>query len=123
MNNFCKFYTMELHVGQIIEQKFQESGIKLSVFAERINTGERNVYSIFKRKDINAGMLKDISEVLDFNFFDLYAPATSPVQKRITDPSITISLQIEIPKMNLNSLSDFLREVEALGHKFEFKIL
>lgn len=63
---------MELHIGQEIEAKYQESGIKLSEFAKRLNTGTRNVYSIFERKDISSGQLKRISDILGFNFFELY---------------------------------------------------
>lgn len=113
---------MDIHVGKIIEQKFQESGIKLSVFAERINTGERNVYSIFKRKDINAGMLKDISEVLDFNFFDLYVPKTHALDIP-AEPSIRISLELSIPKKELAVLPRFLTQISEMGSKLGINVL
>jgi hypothetical protein len=63
---------MALHIGKEIERKFDESGIKPGEFAKRINTGPRNIYTIFKRKDINSGLLKKISDVLEFDFFSLY---------------------------------------------------
>lgn len=71
-NKFFKICEMKLHIGQEIEKKFQESGLKLSAFADAIDTGERNVYSIFKREDISADMLQKISKTLKFNFFSLY---------------------------------------------------
>lgn len=63
---------MALHIGKEIEKKFDERGIKPGEFAKRINTGSRNIYTIFKRKDINSGLLKKISDVLEFDFFSLY---------------------------------------------------
>lgn len=114
---------MNMHVGQIIEQKFQESGIKLSVFAERINTGERNVYSIFKRKDINAGMLQKISEVLDFNFFDLFVPVTTTVTNVVLNNSITIKLEVKVDTQKIKMLPEFLLDVEKIANKQGFKIL
>ena len=63
---------MALHIGREIEKEYQKSGLKLSEFANRLGTGTRNIYSIFRRQDINSAMLKKISEVLDFDFFTLY---------------------------------------------------
>ena len=63
---------MDIHIGKEIERKYQESGLKLSEFAKRLNTGPRNVYSIFGRKDISSKQLKKISEILHYNFFDAY---------------------------------------------------
>ena len=114
---------MNIHVGQIIESKFQESGIKLSVFAERINTGERNVYSIFKRKDINAGMLKVISEVLDFNFFDLYAPSAEQRKNVVEDGSITLNLGLKIDRRNIESLPTFLSDLDKLAQKQGIQVI
>ena len=62
---------MDIHIGKEIEKKYQESGLKLSEFAKRLNTGTRNVYSIFGRKDISSKQLKKISEILHYNFFDV----------------------------------------------------
>ena len=63
---------MDLHIGQQIEKKYQESGLKLSEFAKRLDTSTRNIYSIFGRADINSAQLKKISEILEFDFFTLY---------------------------------------------------
>lgn len=63
---------MEIHIGQEIERVYQQSGMKLSEFAKRINTSSRNIYSIFSRKEIKTDQLQKISEVLNFNFFALF---------------------------------------------------
>ena len=63
---------MEVHIGQEIEKIYQQSGMKLSEFAKRINTSSRNIYSIFARKEIKTDQLQKISEVLNFDFFSLF---------------------------------------------------
>ena len=94
---------MELHIGREIEKKFEESGLKPVEFAKRINTGPRNIYTIFKRKDINSGQLQKISEALKFDFFSLYrANLSTPTvgepnleyfkNARIKDVQVTVPL-------------------------------
>jgi len=63
---------MALHIGKEIERKYQESGIKLSEFAKRLNTSPRNIYDIFERSEIKTDQLVKICKVLNFNFFYLY---------------------------------------------------
>jgi hypothetical protein len=93
-NNFFKICAMGLHIGREIEKKFDESGIKPEEFAKRINTGKRNLYTIFKREDINSGQLKRISEALDFDFFAFYRQQPSqPVKPDKTD---TISILVHL---------------------------
>ncbi len=65
---------MPVHIGKEIERVYQQSGMKLSEFARRINTSSRNVYSIFERAEIKTDQLLKIGEVLNYNFFSLYAP-------------------------------------------------
>jgi transcriptional regulator with XRE-family HTH domain len=88
MNKNFEFYAMEVHIGREIERKFQESGLKISEFAKRLNTGTRNVYSIFERTDISSSQLKKISEVLNYNFFALYAESL-PMSSVVQDLNLT----------------------------------
>jgi hypothetical protein len=75
---------MRLHIGKEIEQHYKKSGIKLSEFAKRLNTSPRNVYAIFERTDIKTDLLQKISEVLNFNFFNLYSSNSEVV--RVEEP-------------------------------------
>jgi transcriptional regulator with XRE-family HTH domain len=61
---------MEMHIGQLIRERLDKSGMKKSEFARRINKTSQNVYDIFERKSIDTGLLRQISEVLEFNFFE-----------------------------------------------------
>ena len=59
-------------IGKIIELKLREKGLPISEFARRINTNRNNVYDIFRRDSIDTSLLKKISEVLDFDFFQCF---------------------------------------------------
>lgn len=72
---------MALHIGRKIEEKYKESGIKLSEFAKRLNTSPRNIYDIFERSEIKTDQLQKISEVLNFNFFLLYKPSVPLIKE------------------------------------------
>jgi len=74
---------MHVHIGKEIEEKYQKSGMKLSEFARRINTSSRNVYSIFTRAEIKTDQLIKICEVLEFDFFALYASS----EHNVAEPS------------------------------------
>ncbi len=63
---------MDLHIGKEIERIYENSGMKVSEFAKRINTSTRNVYSIFERPEIKTDQLFKISKVLNHDFFALY---------------------------------------------------
>lgn len=92
---------MQLHIGKEIEKIYQNSGMKLSEFAKRINTSSRNVYSIFARPEIKTDQLAKISEVLRFNFFSLYM---TPKNNHVAEPEetytpakskITVTLELD----------------------------
>jgi hypothetical protein len=64
-----------IHIGKMILQKVNESGISKSELARRVNLTPQNIYNLFKRKSIDAGLLKQISVALAFDFFSIYEEA------------------------------------------------
>lgn len=120
---------MTVHIGKEIEKIFQESGLKIGHFADRINTGERNVYSIFNRKDISADMLAKISRVLDFDFFKLYQDQLDgllkepevPYRRAIDEISLTITVTGPLDHY-YEHFADLLRELISTSGKFGFKL-
>ncbi|MGL4596729.1 MAG: hypothetical protein ACRCYO_04325 [Bacteroidia bacterium] len=68
---------MALHIGKVIRNRIESSGMNKSEFARRINSTPQNVYSIFKRKSLDTEMLHEISRVLDFDFFQYYTDGAS----------------------------------------------
>jgi hypothetical protein len=64
---------MERHIGQLIKEQLERSGMKKTEFARRINRTSQNVYAIFERTSIDSSLLASISEILNYNFFDVLA--------------------------------------------------
>jgi hypothetical protein len=64
---------MALHIGKLIRQHLEEVGMTKSEFARRISTSPQNIYGIFKRKSCDTELLRDISRVLNFDFFQYYS--------------------------------------------------
>ncbi|NBP70082.1 MAG: XRE family transcriptional regulator [Cytophagia bacterium] len=68
--NFSQYKAV--HIGELIQQVFEQKAIKLSDFAEQLGTVRQNVYRIFKKRHLDTGLLLRISQVLDHNFFQYY---------------------------------------------------
>lgn len=114
---------MEIHIGREIERVYQQSGMKLSEFARRINTSSRNIYSIFARKEIKTDQLQKISEVLNFNFFSLFhseqrAMAEEPGlgYKKISN-KITVSIELDGDAQTLEQTIKKLAAINSLVEK------
>jgi plasmid maintenance system antidote protein VapI len=63
----------KLHIGKLIKQKFDESGITKVAFAQKLNCGRNNIYLIFDKNSINTQLLYQISTILHFDFFSAYS--------------------------------------------------
>jgi predicted transcriptional regulator len=57
-----------IHIGLIIKEKLEESGMSITEFAKKIHCDRTSVYYIFKREDIYIGQLELISIVLEYDF-------------------------------------------------------
>lgn len=65
---------LQVHIGAKVQQVFEQKGLKLSDFADQLGTVRQNVYRIFKKHELDTGLLSKISQVLDHNFFQYYCP-------------------------------------------------
>jgi len=63
----------ELHIGEHIKERAKELRIGATELGKLINTSKQNIYGIYKRRTIDTGLLKNISEALNYDFFKLYA--------------------------------------------------
>jgi len=54
----------EINIGGIIRKKLKEKGIKIKDFAIALPCNRGNVYSIFRRKNIDLQLLDKISQIL-----------------------------------------------------------
>ncbi len=64
---------MEIQIGKEIKIILETRGISVTEFARRINKSRENAYSIFSRKSIDTDLLLKISDVLNYDFFQLYS--------------------------------------------------
>ncbi len=101
-----------VHIGEEIEKIYTESGIKMTVFAKKLNTVPRNVYHIFKRESIDTEILYQISQILKYDFFRLYynSKFTSPIlkSKKVLpqeSKKLSITFEIEDEKKKLEILN------------------
>lgn len=69
---------MAVHIGSEVKRRFDESGMTLVAFAERIGRSSKNVYEVFKRPSMDTMLLQRCSEALHFNFFQLYSDDLAP---------------------------------------------
>ncbi len=58
-----------MHIGQLIEQKFRESGHTVTWFASKLCCTRANVYKIFNKENIDVYLLMRISRILNYDFF------------------------------------------------------
>ena len=95
--------TKEIHIGSIIKQKFDESSITITDFANQINVHRTTVYSIFEHKSIDVELLFKISEVLNFDFYnEIY------LKKKTDNFAKKVLIAFEVDEKNIEGI-DFLK--------------
>jgi hypothetical protein len=67
----------DVMIGPKIQEVFERKNMKLSDFADDLGTVRQNVYRIFKKKDLDTGLLIKVSEVLNHNFFNYYQTSSA----------------------------------------------
>jgi transcriptional regulator with XRE-family HTH domain len=115
---------MALHIGKIIRQHLDEVGMTKSEFARRISTSPQNIYGIFKRKSIDTELLREISRVLSYDFFQYYASTSLVVQddkaqygKSQVLTAMELQRELELCKKELDILrseNTYLKEIHKL---------
>jgi len=86
---------MEKKIGQIIEERLRAQNVNVTEFAKQLHTRRENVYHIFKRENIDIELLKNIGQLLNYDFFqDLLEPST--VQEIILRNSMTNKVYVEL---------------------------
>lgn len=105
-----KIVIPDVQIGARVQEVFESRNMKLSDLADQLGTVRQNVYRIFKKQDLDTGLLIKISEVLDHNFFHYYKtpePAVNdPVDKELADSRI----QLELARKEI----DYLKKIILL---------
>ena len=59
-----------MHIGKLIRQKLKEQGRSATWFSQQIYCSRSNIYRIFNNPNIDTDLLKRISKILEYDFFD-----------------------------------------------------
>ena len=62
----------QIHIGKVIRKKLHDQGRSTVWLARQIPCSANRLYKVYRQPDINTGLLRRISVVLEYNFFDVY---------------------------------------------------
>ena len=62
-----------MNIGELIKTELRHQERSVSWLARKLCCNRTNVYSIFKRNDIDAELLLRISKILNYDFFTYYS--------------------------------------------------
>lgn len=100
-----------VHIGELIQQVFEQKTVKLSDFAEQLGTVRQNVYRIFKKRHLDTGLLLRISQVLEHNFFQYYCQEGE--QDSLKDLQLTkLNEELNLASKEINYLKKIIALME-----------
>ncbi|MBI3509315.1 MAG: helix-turn-helix transcriptional regulator [Bacteroidetes bacterium] len=113
---------MALHIGKLVRQHLEEVGMTKSEFARRIGTSPQNIYGIFKRKSCDTELLREISRVLNFDFFQYYSTNALVVEEKngnktsvFTAADLKKELELKTRELDVvRSENEYLKEIHRL---------
>ena len=71
-----------IDIGPIIKQKLKERKKTIVWLAENLSCSRTNVYKIFNKRSVDTADLLRISDILDFDFFELYSKELKKRKKK-----------------------------------------
>lgn len=80
-----KDITDKPHIGKIIQDKVNKSGMSVTEFAEKINLSRPAVYQMFNKQSVDCELLFRISLLLKENFFELMYYETEKMLGKTSD--------------------------------------
>lgn len=103
--------TGNVHIGQLVKDVFDESGMSVSELARQLRCERTNVYTIFKRRTIDVELLAMLSIILNHNFLDdamkLYGLTAT------FSPTLSLNLLLENLTMeHIHHLMNVLEEIK-----------
>lgn len=104
----------EVAIGPKIQEVFERKNLKLSDFADELGTVRQNVYRIFKKKDLDTGLLTKVSEVLNHNFFHYYQTSSGDVGSGGQGASDLVQ-QLELARKEIDYLKKIINLMEEKG--------
>ena len=59
-----------IHVGELIKERLKEEGKSVVWLAQELGCHRTNVYNIFEKSSLDTNILRRISIIMQYNFFD-----------------------------------------------------
>ena len=92
----------DVEIGARVQDVFESKNMKLSELADQLGTVRQNVYRIFKKKDLDTGLLIKISEVLNHNFFHYYRTPEATEPNAIDKELSELRQQLELARKEID---------------------
>lgn len=108
---------MSVHIGEKIKARAKELRIGPTELGIMINTSKQNVYGIYKRKTVDAELLKQLSVALKFDFFDYYYD--KQWAKAFNEEQASYYKTGKNGVTRKNELANLKKELEELKEKYE----
>lgn len=109
----------KVHIGKKIKEVWKKSRLKGTEFASLINRDRQVIYDIFKRESIDTDLLKQISTVLNHDFFAYYSQQ-SFTQIRESKPEYGYATKEELHQVTM-ALQALTRQIEKLAENMPKK--
>jgi transcriptional regulator with XRE-family HTH domain len=72
---------MERNIGEVIKMRLESNGMSKAELARRLHMSPANVHKIFKRRSVDAMLLRELSNILDYDFFRHFEPTVTRHRK------------------------------------------
>ncbi|TDX86938.1 transposase [Epilithonimonas xixisoli] len=80
----------DIHIGELIEKRLAETKIEISRVCSFLHSSEKEIYEMFKCKNLNTSILLRWSKLLEYDFFRIYSQHLilhAPIAKLSTEKS------------------------------------
>lgn len=109
----------EVQIGEKVQQVFESRNMKLAELADKLGTVRQNVYRIFKKQDLDTGLLTRISEVLDHNFFHYYR-TEEPGGNDANQELEATKMQLELARKEIDYLKKIIHLMEEKARLIQY---
>ncbi|MBL7930916.1 MAG: hypothetical protein JNL60_03385 [Bacteroidia bacterium] len=109
----------KVHIGKKIKEVWRKSRLKGTEFASLINRDRQVIYDIFKRESIDTELLKQISTVLNHDFFSYYSQQSFAQTKEIK-PEYGYATKEELMQVTM-AIQALTKQIEKLSENLPKK--